>query len=129
MMCIGDWRFGRLIRSQATGFSLTVGQVFTVPADPNRVGIDIFLSLQGVPATGFISMDGVELFAEGGFGSDFLHFDLTTHGDAPTRTWSVTRVTNTLVGAVIEYFAPADYLAAGLQEFETQYGKFLTSRR
>lgn len=128
-MCINDWRLGRLIRSQAREYSLGVGGTLAIQADQNRVGISFMMAMGATASSVTISVGGVSLVSLAQFEQLEAHFTLATHGDLPTRDFIVARRSGTALGSVVEYFAPADYLAAGLREFETLYGIALAQRR
>ena len=121
-MCIGDWRAGRLIRTDRRQVTLLTGQATTVPANRQRVGITFANgSAQiGVLASAVITAGGVIIdalrTAEG-----TKHYTMLTHGELPTLDFSINVTGATLIICIVEYTMPESYLTAMLGEFARLY--------
>ena len=117
-MCIGDWRLGRLIRSKITTANLTTGLSISIPADRNRVGVIAGMGNQQALLTGYtrLLVDGTVIFFLGN-GTPSATFTLATHGELPTRAFSILSVGATTIASFVEFFMPEEYLSAGLEEY------------
>ena len=120
-MCVNDWRFGTLIRTQLTSFSLAAAATRVIPANPQRLGLSIGSLTNSAVITFSIAVDGVPFFLHGGLTPQFSHFTLVEHGDLPTKEFILTGIGSTSSGGIIEYIAPQSYLTAALEEFRRQY--------
>lgn len=120
-MCIGDWRLGTLIRTQVTTVSLAVASTIITP-NAERVGIMFKVGTLAGGAVPELSVDGVLLgnFLVG-FSPPAFDFTLATHGDLPTRQFTITNGVGTATIGVLEMFMPQSYITAGLNEFKREY--------
>jgi len=117
-MCIGDWRLGRLIRRKITTANLTTGLSISIPEDRQRVGVIAGIGSQQALLTSYarVLVDGtVILFLGNGVSS--ATFTLVTHGELPTRPFSIVSVGATTIASFVEFFMPEEYLSAGLEEY------------
>lgn len=121
-MCVGDWRFGRLIRSQQTAFDTAAGTGLVYPANNNRVGI--FIAAQNpaasVVASVVVTVDG-KFFCLMTAGSNIGLFTLETVGDLVTKRWVISQATVAATGGTTEWFLPEEVLQAGIEEFKRDY--------
>ena len=120
-MCIGDWRLGRLIRSKITTANLTTGMSISIPADHNRVGVIAGIGNQQSLLSTYarLSVDGTVIFFLGN-GIPAATFTLATHGELPTRAFSIVSIGATTIASFVEFFMPEEYLAAGLEEYKRE---------
>jgi hypothetical protein len=121
-MCINDWRAGRLVRHTITTGDLSVAAI-TIPANQQRVGL-FFSPTTTLTAAGIvgIAVDGIATFIISGF-APLLHLSLDRHGDLPTRKFTVSSIASVSGFAVVEFFMPESYLAAGLEQFVSEYAR------
>ena len=122
-MCVGDWRLGRLIRSQVT--SVAHVSIASLIALPNKDRVGILLGYSSTTAAVnnaiAISVNDVTAFMIG-CGKPTLMLSMRDHGDLVCQ-----KFTAALIGAstgqisFTEFFLPESYLAAGLAEFNRTY--------
>jgi hypothetical protein len=118
-MCINDWRIGRFIRTVITTKILAVGTSFTFNANRQRVGFTVGADLNIVVTAaeiGLLSIDGNQ-FCEFDESTGPLHFSILTHGDLPTKKFTVRAVGTGVTFGIIEYFLSEEILQAGYDEF------------
>ena len=122
-MCIGDWRLGRLIRSEISFFNISSGINITKQRNPQRVGLTVGVIEAPFANTAFIQLmvDDID-FTILPFNRPIFHCTLQTHGDLPTRKFDVGMGSSVVQGAWIEYFMPEEYIQAALEDFRRQYG-------
>ena len=121
-MCIGDWRLGRLITTQATPFDVAAGTGLSYGANSNRIGYMISVRV----ATPSVNTSVLGTFSDGtimtlGQGEPNQLVTLEKHGRLPTYALVLSLHTALAVGTVTEFFMPAEYLAAALESFRSQY--------
>jgi len=117
-MCIGDWRLGRLVRSVGRTVIPSDGDTDRFGPSRQRVGLtfEVHLPTPVVNSACLITFtNGQRLLV--GAGTNSLHVTIATHGDLPTYGFTVDLLTTGVTCTVIEYFAPEEYLQAGLDEF------------
>lgn len=118
-MCIGDWRLGRLIRTNAYTQTPGIGGTYTVRANPQRVGLTIqsFQTNTVIGQSLSIAVDNVTvLFLPPT--STIFHCTFLSHGDLPTRKFDITTPGTATVIGIIEYTLPEEFIAAALDEFK-----------
>jgi len=120
-VCVGDYRLGRLVRSQAKIVILGIAVQEIVPSDPNRVGLIIVPS---AALDAIIGTDDITVTTANGWlinaTSRFI-LSVIEHGDLPTKRWSGKEGTP-LAGAtllVIEQFLPPAVLNIPLEAIQT----------
>lgn len=126
-MCFNDWRVGRLIRSVFRPSVNGNGSSIVMAPNKQRVGLTISI----VDLVGALNVVATVVESVSGFMVLFLddatpvtHITLATHGDLPTKGLTVSILGGTIPElSIIEYIAPEEYLAAGLEEFESEYAK------
>jgi hypothetical protein len=105
-----------------TKFTVTNAATRTFPSSPQRCGIEIFISADDV-----LNLQACYCTVDGNrFGispySQPTKFTLQDNGDMPTRAFTFAAIGATqLELCVIEHFAPEEYLAAGLQQYKSEY--------
>ena len=121
-MCVGDWRLGRLIRSQTFDWDTNVLSPQPIAANPNRVG----LSVSGHTLSSTVTA-GHRLRSEGKViryllaTTSFYHLSLWEHGDIVTKAFDIAVSTTVAVGTWTEYWLPEEVLQAGIEEFKRTY--------
>lgn len=121
-MCISDYRIGRLIRSVPKDIAMTPGQVLTIVANPQRVGLDIFVATD--TPTGFsVFIVAVEdcIIDPPAVVPTRYSYRMTKDGDLPTRRFTVNN--GDAAGhhvTVIEYIIPEAALTDAIQNYERQ---------
>lgn len=121
-MCISDWRIGRLITSVTHNLATMVTPSIILPPNRQRVGVSFFgLGFSDVNDPDFlVTMPDGSLIAINR-GLPYLHLTLQSHGDLPTRQFTITDPSDSDNGTVIEYFMPEQYLSAALDSFRREY--------
>lgn len=122
-MCVGDWRLGRLIRSQVT--SVAHASVSSLIALPNKDRVGILLGYSSgtisVNNSVAISVNDTLAFMIGG-GKPVLMLSMRDHGDLVCQKFSAAMIgASTGQVSFTEFFLPESYLAAGLAEFNRTY--------
>lgn len=118
-MCIGDWRLGRLIRSEAKTFTPGIGGIVTLGRNMQRVGL--LVSSQSVLN---ITTQNIQIAVDGiivgllTLGEHQRLYTFLEHGDLSTRSWTITTPVAANVVSTVEFFLPEKYIAAALEEFE-----------
>lgn len=122
-MCIGDWRLGRLIRSQVFAWDTNILNPQPIPANNARIGLTICGTTMSATITAghAIRFEGIKTFYLNP-NNAFVHLTLETHGDLVTKACDIIATTTTASGSWIEYWMPEKYLAAALEMFNSQYG-------
>lgn len=126
-MCLNDWRAGRLIRAVPHALLTNGGQALNLPPNPQRVGAMFSCTDSLGTFQGFLEVqtpDGLTFYFLVPASSAVVTITLATHGDLPTKglLCSVVGAASTS-GLVTEFLAPEAMLAAGLHDFDTEYGK------
>jgi hypothetical protein len=101
-----------------TTVSLATTTSTDVAANLNRVGITIgaFIPPSILAAHLRISAGGLGLVGLTN-GTTLFHATLATHGELPTKSFNILCNGATLQVGIAEYFAPEEYLRAGIEEF------------
>lgn len=118
-MCIGDWRLGRLIRTNAYSQTPGIGGTYTVRANPQRVGLTIqsFQTTTILVQSPSIAVDNVTVVFLPPTNTIF-HCTFLAYGDLPTRKFDITTPGAATVLGIIEYTLPEEFIAAALEEFK-----------
>lgn len=118
-MCVSDWRFGRLIKSQTTVSVLGAAGVITI--NPNRQRIGLTFSGQVVATTtttmGLIAVDTL-LYKALGLNYPAVDILMKDVGEIVTHGWTLTNgTTPSVTYSVTEYFATEEMLQGPIDEF------------
>jgi hypothetical protein len=110
-MCIQDWQLGRFIRSSfsVTGDAGTTAQI--VKASRQRVAI-LFVAdpaFIGTPGLFYIKVNGAMVGSMGIFPVP-IYFAMNTHGDLPTKEFTLTAQGTPAIMSITEFFLPEDVL-------------------
>lgn len=121
-MCVGDWRLGRLIRSQGTDFSTSVASQLTFQRNAQRVAVMIAIDPLFAMSTGVteLTFDNLAVVTVN-FYNPMSIISLQTHGDLPTHKFTIAASEDVVTGTITEFFMPEHYLAAALKQFESDY--------
>ena len=126
-MCLQDWRLGRFIRSYGRTISFGSALPAVIPANPQRVAFYVTTTdpTTGASMDGTVSFGGVTVYQFGGFTASGVA-SLLTHGDIVTKRLDVTSLTAGPANiSITEWTLPEEYLAAGMEEWKSQYSKLL----
>jgi len=89
-MCVGDWRFGRLIRCRGYHALTGAGGSFSLNSNMQRVGITIVAKqLADIVSVSVTTSNGTFSFPDLTADLRILHFTLLTHGELPTYRFNV----------------------------------------
>lgn len=118
-MCVGDWRLGRLMRSQTTVQTPGIAGNATLPRNPQRVGLMIGVqsTLAIAAQQPVVSVAGVVVLWMRA-GENHAMFTMLEHGDLTTRDWSVLTPAAATPISFTEFFLPEEVIAAALEEFK-----------
>jgi len=122
-MCINDWRAGRLITSQFNSFDISAVAT-TIRPNRQRVGIIISAAeaLTGADIVP-ITIGGILVDALGAFNVSRIKWTLDSDGDVPTRQFVIGPGAGVALVGVIQLFMPESYLAAGVDQFISEYAR------
>lgn len=119
-----DWRIGRLVRSDPVLFTTGQGSI-TIPQNRQRVAI--LFGLAGVSDAATPAAISVNVIGEGvmSFQSPVGPFlmSLLTHGDLVMKELKFVDQNGNFDTWVKTWTMPEDYLAAGLEQFESEYAR------
>lgn len=147
-MCIGDWRLGRLISMNQKAFALTFGSSLILNPNRQRVGVGVYLDQEldtgfNITTTGgplpaqtignaaLQDFNTLDVAIDGFVGvmlscfSPRFECNLLTHGPLPMHKFTLTVPQNDVVGMVVEYFLPEEYLTAATESFKQEYQPWL----
>lgn len=123
-MCVGDWRLGRLIRTQFTRVSLAGFALTNIQANPQRVGIFIgdVTTTAAASTPSALDFGGTTMFSFCGESGPLL-ITMATHGDLSTRAFSVRAGSIGLACTFAEFILPEEVIAQALEDVMGNYAK------
>lgn len=121
-MCMGDWRFGRFVRTVVTNWTISTSTNLALPANPQRVGLSCNLTASNMAAlTWALISVGVNPLAVIPLNDARFHITLLTHGDLVSKAFSVAQGQNATTGAWVEYIVAESMLTEALESLKRQY--------
>lgn len=117
-MCVSDWRIGRLLRSQATAFHLTIGATHDILPNQQRVAIHIAGEddAHAVPTFLRLLVNDVLLAIRYDILSE-AYYSIKDYGDLVTGKWTISPPAGGSYITVVEWFLPEGVLAVSVDEF------------
>ena len=119
-MCVGDWRIGRLIRSNINYLAAAASATVSVPASMQRVGIEFAngtFASNDLAAVHISTGGSILYYMSNGVGR--IRLTMKDDGDMPTRAWTITNGSTSSGNiAIVEYFLPEEVIQAGIEEFK-----------
>lgn len=118
-----DWRLGSVVRAVVSKPFIGTGTRVTFPSNQSRVGLTVCPN-----ADGAIIVEWPEFSASGDDGwfiansSPALHITMPTHGELPTKSFTVYSVDSDQNVQVVEYLMPIEYLNQAIEAFRREYG-------
>lgn len=123
-MCMMDWRIGRLIRNDVLPQTIATTSV-SYPPNRQRVGL-LFAMFGGdltAPAAARIQFDNGAAVAVGTQSQLTLLLSIADYGSLIQLGFSITNESTESNIFVSEMTLPESYLAAGLEQFESEYAR------
>lgn len=120
-MCMNDWRAGQLITNNVQLFSIGNATGLTMAANPSRVALVI------APRTIISGTNGFLVTFSGGaaftvaYATGYLNLSLPVHGRLVQQGFVISLLVGNIDGTILESLMPMDYLAAGLEQFKSEY--------
>lgn len=121
-----DWRLGRLIRKQLLAANTNSGL-----AKPNqqRIALQVVCNTTGLTLAQdyFYITDSASAAAwyQQDVTFPFPLLTVAEYGDSITRGIGIVTATGTTIFNVWEFTLPEDYLAAGLEQFRSEYSQWM----
>lgn len=131
-MCLTDWRLGRLTRSIPSSITVAFGTPMSIAASSQRVAIRLSISSTITPVFDSIAASNPSLIVSSGglVVSKLDVFNRTellsfiTHGDMPSRAFTISIAASSLVLSVIEWFLPEEVIQEALENLKREYPRW-----
>lgn len=120
-MCVNDWRIGRLMSVQSTFYSSLAGTGLTYKPSRQRIGLIIKQSILWTATQGCtITFTDGSVISLTAYQSEF-RLSLANDGPIVQLGFTIAAILGFATGTVYETTLPEDYLAAGLDQFKSDY--------
>lgn len=120
-----DWRVGRLIRPI---FHPLILDDTSLVLKQNRQRVAVIVDMLNRDPTQIagmtIDIDDASVMMIGGNTGFHRVYSITEFGDIPTRQWTLSPATELSSWSVVELIMPEEYLAAGLEQFISEYARW-----
>ncbi len=120
-----DWRVGRLIRSVPIQGLVSIDLV--IPPSQQRVGILFGTGFDVGPVVDEVSViitaTGYPQIVVAEVAMPYM-MSIMTHGDLPTKQFTVSSQSSAVAVYAIAFMMPEEYLAAGLEQFISEYERW-----
>lgn len=117
-MCMSDWRLGRLIRTVGSFQTVANAGTMVIGTNRDRVGIIISIDVSSTASVTRVSIDvdGLRAMSLSTTNPQVI-YTLASHGDLPTRQFTMTAQGTGFNIGVLELIAPEKMIDAAIEEF------------